>query len=143
MYGNYKNMNKSSNESNLFNISGQNIMGNKRNIDDLIKENKQLKLEINRKDKEINDARKRINIIEKEIERYKRQNNTNIQKGNKMRGKSVGIRKNVNSNNNNGFFGGIFNNNDPFNDSFFRFPDEMKNNDNDSFMDNKGNFGFF
>ncbi len=128
MFRNYNknsDYNNSSND-NVFNISGQNIMSNNRDINDIIKENSKLKSEILKKNREIENAKKRINIIQREIENYKKQKNNNNHI--KNRGKSVGMRYN-NYNNNNynegGFFGGMFNNNDPFSDSFFQFQDEI------------------
>ena len=123
MFRNYnknQDFNTSSND-NIFNVSGQNIMTNNRSIDAILNENKKLKLEISRKNKEIENAKKRLNIIEKEIEKLRRQKNNDV----KNRGRSVGIRNNnINYNNNDiGFNGGMFNDNDPFNDSFFKFPE--------------------
>ena len=79
---------------------------------------------------EIEDAKKRLNILEKEIQRAKKLNNNNNNINNKTntnRGKSVGIKRinhnNINNNfNNNNNFGGMFGDSDPFNDSFFKFP---------------------
>ena len=122
MYGKFnKNNNEyTSSTDNVFNVSGQNIMTNNRSIDAILNENKKLKLEISRKNKEIENAKKRLNIIEKEIEKLRRQKNNDV----KNRGRSVGIRNNINYNNNDiGFNGGMFNDNDPFNDSFFKFPE--------------------
>ena len=71
MYGNNYNKNSdnfnSSNE-NIFNISGQNVMSDKRNIDSILSENKKLRTEIMKKDKAIEEAKKRINILQREIE---------------------------------------------------------------------------
>ena len=133
MFGNYnKNADYNVSNDSIFNVSGQNIMSNNKSIDVILNENKKLKSEINKKNKEIENAKKRLNILQKEIEKYRRQNNNNQIKN---RGKSVGMRNNVNYNNynnynninyNNGFNrGGMFNDNDPFNDSFFKFPDEL------------------
>ena len=130
MRGNYsKNSDYNYSNDSIFNVSGQNIMSNNRSIDVILNENKKLKLEISRKNREIEDAKKRLNIIEREIEKYRKQKNNDYK-----RGRSVGIRNNTNINNNynnfnnynnniNGFIGGMFNENDPFNDSFFQFPD--------------------
>ena len=110
--------------SNVFNVSGQNIMSNGKNIDSILNENKKLKVEISKKNKEIENARKRLQILEREIESIKKQKNNNQIKN---RGRSVGMRSNANNihlNNyiNNDFNEGIlFNDNDPFNDSFFQF----------------------
>ena len=140
MYGKYnqnKNEYTSSNDS-IFNVSGHNIMSNNMNLEKVLKENNQLRGEISKKNKEIEDAKKRLNIIQSEIDKIKRQkrNNYNV---NKNRGRSVGIRNNINLNNNynynnnhnnnynnnynnnNLFTGGMFNDSDPFNDPFFRF----------------------
>ena len=107
MYKNYKkNKNNNSTSSDIFNQSGQNIMTNRKNLDSILNENKRLKIEINKKNKEIEDAKKRLNILEKEIQNAKRQNNNNkYNKINSNRGKSVGIKK-VNNNINKNFFGG-------------------------------------
>ena len=110
--------------SNVFNVSGQNIMSNGKNIDSILNENKKLKVEISKKNKEIENARKRLQILEREIESIKKQKNNNQIKN---RGRSVGMRSNANNihlNNyiNNDFNEGmLFNDNDPFNDSFFQF----------------------
>ena len=110
--------------SNVFNVSGQNIMSNGKNIDSILNENKKLKVEISKKNKEIENARKRLQILEREIEYIKKQKNNNQIKN---RGRSVGMRSNANNihlNNyiNNDFNEGmLFNDNDPFNDSFFQF----------------------
>ena len=120
MFQNYnKNSdNVKSSSNNIFNVSGQNIMSNK-NIDAILKENRELRKEINMKNKEIENAKKKLNILEKQIKSLKNQNNNQI----KIRGRSVGMRNNINLNNFNniGFNGGMLNNNDPFNDSFFKF----------------------
>ena len=122
MKGHYnKNQNYNISNDNIFNVSGQNIMSNSKSIETILNENRSLKSEINKTNKEIENARKRLNIIEREIERLRKQNNNNY----KNRGRSVGIRNNTNVNNNNnyGYIGGMFNESDPFNDSFFQFPD--------------------
>ena len=143
MYRNYdKNKN---NSSDIFNKSGQNIMNKGKNLESILLENKQLKIEINKKNKEIEDAKKRLNILEKEIQRVKRMNNNstnnnNINKSNN-RGKSVGIKRvNHNINNNNFFGGGMFGDSDPFNDPFFKFPGQGKS--DDSFLAEQMEFGF-
>ena len=126
----YRNYDKSKNSSDIFNKSGQNIMTNNKNLESILSENKKLKVEINRKNKEIEDAKKRLSILEKEIQRAKKLNNNNNNINNKTntnRGKSVGIKRinhnNINHNfNNNNNFGGMFGDSDPFNDSFFKFP---------------------
>ena len=124
MYGNYnKNLDYStSSNDNVFNVSGQNIMSNNKSIDAILNENKKLKFEINKKNKEIEIAKKRLDMLEKEIAQYRKQKNNNPAKN---RGRSVGMRNNVNLNNNNdygfGFNVGMFNENDPFNDPFFNF----------------------
>ena len=157
MYGNYnKNKNQyTSSSDNVFNVSGQNIMSNNMELEKVLKENKQLKLEISKKNKEIEDVKKRLNIIQKEIDKIKKQKNNTIN-GNKNRGRSVGIRNNINlinnynnnynNNNNNLFTGGMFNDNDPFNDPFFKFDDESrKNEDNypgDSFINDQFQYGY-
>ena len=139
MYRNYdKNKNNNSTSSDIFNQSGQNIMTNRKNLDSILNENKRLKIEINKKNKEIEDAKKRLNILEKEIQNAKRQNNNNkYNKINSNRGKSVGIKK-VNNNINKNFFGGeigMFGDGDPFNDSFFKFPnDNNQRKSDDSFL---------
>ena len=127
MYRNYdKNKN---NSSDIFNKSGQNVMNKGKDLESILQENKQLKIEINKKNKEIEDAKKRLNILEKEIQRVKRMNNNNIN-NTSNRGKSVGIKRvNHNNNTNNFFGGGMFGDNDPFNDSFFKFPNQGKNDD--------------
>ena len=155
MYGNYnKNTNEyTSSSDNVFNVSGHNIMSNNMNLEKVLRENSQLKVEITKKNKEIEDAKKRLNIIQIEIDKIKKQKNNTIN-GNKNRGRSVGIRNNINlnnnynnnynnynyNNNNNNFFGGMFNDNDPFNDPFFKFEGESRKNDNsggDSLMDDQ------
>ena len=147
MYRNYdKNKNNNSTSSDIFNQSGQNIMTNRKNLDSILNENKRLKIEINKKNKEIEDAKKRLNILEKEIQNAKRQNNNNkYNKINSNRGKSVGIKK-VNNNINKNFFGGeigMFGDSDPFNDSFFKFPnDNNQRKSDDSFLAEQMEFGF-
>ena len=136
----YRNYDKNKNSSDIFNKSGQNIMANNKSLESILNENKKLKVEINRKNKEIEDAKKRLSILEKEIQRAKKLNNNNNNINNKTntnRGKSVGIKRinhnNINNNfNNNNNFGGMFRDSDPFNDSFFKFPNfnnEGKNDD--------------
>ena len=143
MFGNYnKNSDISTSNSNIFNVSGQNIMTNNKSIESILSENKKLKEEILKKNKEIDNAKKRLNIIEEEIRSLRRQKNNNNQIRN--RGKSVGMRNNINLNNNynNGFNGGMFNNNDdPFSDPFFNFDDGMPKND-DSVMEDQIKFGY-
>ena len=147
MYRNYdKNKNNNSTSSDIFNQSGQNIMTNRKNLDSILNENKRLKIEINKKNKEIEDAKKRLNILEKEIQNAKRQNNNNkYNKINSNRGRSVGIKK-VNNNTNKNFFGGeigMFGDSDPFNDSFFKFPnDNNQRKSDDSFLAEQMEFGF-
>ena len=147
MYRNYdKNKNNNSTSSDIFNQSGQNIMTNRKNLDSILNENKRLKIEINKKNKEIEDAKKRLNILEKEIQNAKRQNNNNkYNKINSNRGKSVGIKK-VNNNINKNFFGGeigMFGDSDPFYDSFFKFPnDNNQRKSDDSFLAEQMEFGF-
>ena len=90
------------------------------------------------------DTKKRLNILEKEIQRVKRMNNNNnnnnINKTNN-RGKSVGIKRvNHNINNNNFFGGGMFGDSDPFSDPFFKFPNQGKS--DDSFLAEQMEFGF-
>ena len=101
------------------------------------------------KNKEIEDAKKRLSIIEKEIQRIKRQkqnNNNNRTNNNNQtsRGRSVGIKK-VNHNNlMNNFGGGMFGDNDPFNDSFFKFPDfNNEGKTDDSILAEQMGMGFF
>ena len=124
MYNNYNKNSDNLSSSNIFNVSGQNIMSNAKNIDTILNENKKLKIEISKKNKEIEYAKKRLEILEREIESIKKQKNNNQIKN---RGRSVGMRinaNNINVNNyfNNDFNGGMFiNDNDPFNDSFFQF----------------------
>ena len=106
-------------------------MTNNRNYEDIIKENLKLKSQIKEKNREIEKAKKRLNILEKEVQNMRRQKNNNKIKN---RGKSVGMRNNINLNNNydNDAFninGGMFNNNDPFSDPFFNFNDNMPNYD--------------
>ena len=123
MLGNYRN---DSDYSNIFNVSGQNIMTNNKNIQTILNENKNLKKEISIKNRQIEDAKKRLNIIEREIENLRKQKNYNNR--NQNRGRSVGMR-NTHFNNNNNYINnnlnniniGMFNENDPFNDSFFQF----------------------
>ena len=144
MYRNYdKNKNNISSSNDVFNKSGQNIITNKKNLDIILNENKQLKIEINKKNKEIEDAKKRLSILEKEIQKAKKQNNNINNKTNVMRGKSVGIKR-VNRNNiNNNFGGGMFGDGDPFNDSFFKFPDfNNQRKSDDSFLAEQMEFGF-
>ena len=138
MYRNYdKNKN---NSSDIFNKSGQNVMNKGKDLESILQENKQLKIEINKKNKEIEDAKKRLNILEKEIQRVKRMNNNNIN-NTSNRGKSVGIKRvNHNNNTNNFFGGGMFGDNDPFNDSFFKFPNQGKS--DDSFLAEQMELGF-
>ena len=124
MYNNYNKNSDNLSSSNIFNVSGQNIMSNAKNINTILSENKKLKVEISKKNKEIENAKKRLQILEKEIESIKKQKNNNQIKN---RGRSVGMRSNANNINvnnyfNNDFNGGMFiNDNDPFNDSFFQF----------------------
>ena len=143
MFGNYnKNSDISTSNSNIFNASGQNIMTNNKSIESILSENKKLKAEIFKKNKDIENAKKRLNIIEEEIRSLKRQKNNNNQI--KNRGRSVGMRNNINLNNNynSGFNGGMFNNNDdPFSDPFFNFDDRMPKND-DSVMEEQIKFGY-
>ena len=164
MYGKFnKNNNEyTSSTDNVFNVSGQNIMSNNMNLEKVLRENNQLKVEINKKNKEIEDAKKRLNILQREIDKVKKQKNNTIN-GNKNRGRSVGIRNNINlnnnynrnnnynnnynnyNNNNNMFSGGMFNDNDPFNDPFFKFDGESRKNDNsggDSLMDDQYQYDF-
>ena len=149
----YRNYNKSNNSSDIFNKSGQNVMTNNKNVDSILLENKKLRIEINKKNKEIEDAKKRLNILEKEIQRVKKMNNNNNlnnRNNNGNRGKSVGIKRvnynnfnNMNNNINNNFGGGMFGDSDPFNDSFFKFPnfnDQGKT--DDSIMAEQMRFGF-
>ena len=73
MYRNYdKNKNNNSTSSDIFNQSGQNIMTNRKNLDYILNENKRLKIEINKKNKEIEDAKKKI--------KYSRKRNTKCKK---------------------------------------------------------------
>ena len=139
MYRNYdKNKN---NSSDIFNKSGQNVMNKGKDLESILLENKQLKIEINKKNKEIEDAKKRLNILEKEIQRVKRMNNNNNINNTVNRGKSVGIKRvNHNNNTNNFFGGGMFGDNDPFNDSFFKFPNQ--GNSDDSFLAEQMELGF-
>ena len=139
MYRNYdKNKN---NSSDIFNKSGQNVMNKGKDLESILQENRQLKIEINKKNKEIEDAKKRLNILEKEIQRVKRMNNNNNINNTVNRGKSVGIKRvNHNNNTNNFFGGGMFGDNDPFNDSFFKFPNKGKN--DDSFLAEQMELGF-
>ena len=124
MYNNYNKNSDNLSSSNIFNVSGQNIMSNAKNINTILSENKKLKVEISKKNKEIENAKNRLLILEKEIESIKKQKNNNQIKN---RGRSVGMRSNANNINvnnyfNNDFNGGMFiNDNDPFNDSFFQF----------------------
>ena len=142
MFRNYDKA-KNTNSSDIFNKSGQNIMTNRRNLESILNENKQLKIEINKKNKEIEDAKKRLSILEKEIQRAKKQNNNINNKTNVTRGKSVGIKR-VNRNNiNNNFGGGMFGDGDPFNDSFFKFPNfNNQRKSDDSFLAEQMEFGF-
>ena len=122
-------------------------MTNMKSLDSILNENKRLKVEINKKNKEIEDSKKRLNILEKEIQNAKRQNNNNnkYNKINSNRGRSVGIKK-VNNNINKNFFGGeigMFGDSDPFNDSFFKFPnDNNQRKSDDSFLAEQMEFGF-
>ena len=60
MYRNYdKNKNNISSSNDIFNKSGQNIITNKKNLDIILNENKRLRIEINKKNKEIEQAQKR------------------------------------------------------------------------------------
>ena len=129
------------------------------NLEKVLRENNQLKVEISKKNKEIEDAKKRLNILQREIDKIKKQKNNTIN-GNKNRGRSVGIRNNINlnnnynhnnnynnynynNNNNNLFSGGMFNDNDPFNDPFFKFEGESRKNDNsDSLMDDQFQYDY-
>ena len=161
MYGKYNKNTKeyTSSSDNVFNVSGHNIMSNNMNLEKVLRENSQLKVEIGKKNKEIEDAKKRLNILQREIDKIKRQKNNTIN-GNKNRGRSVGIRNNINlnnnynhnnnynnynynNNNNNLFSGGMFNDNDPFNDPFFKFEGESRKNDNsDSLMDDQFQYDY-
>ena len=159
MYGKYnKNTNEyTSSSDNVFNVSGHNIMSNNMNLEKVLRENNQLKVEISKKNKEIEDAKKRLNILQREIDKIKKQKYNTIN-GNKNRGRSVGIRNNINLNNNynhnnnynnynynnnNLFSGGMFNDNDPFNDPFFKFEGESRKNDNsDSLMDDQFQYDY-
>ena len=130
-----KNTNYSSKDredSSIFNKSGQNVMSNNMSNDKLVLENKRLKIEINKKNKEIEDCKKRVNILQEEIKKLKNITGSNKDKN---RGRSVGMKNNINYNNY--MKGGMFGNyDDPFNSSFFRnSPDDEVNN-------NRGNFGF-
>ena len=121
----YRNYDKSKNSSDIFNKSGQNIMTNNKNLESILNENRKLKVEINRKNKEIEDAKKRLSILEKEIQKARRVNNNKNNLNNKTntnRGRSVGIKRINHNNINNNNFGGMFGDSDPFNDSFFKFP---------------------
>ena len=123
-------------------------MTNSKNLEAILNENKKLKIEINKKNKEIEDAKKRLGILEKEIQKVRRQNNSNHNnKLNTNRGKSVGIKRvnhnNINNNINNNFGGGMFGDGDPFNDSFFKFPNYTgQGNKDDSFLAEQMDFGF-
>ena len=138
---------KSKNSSDIFNKSGQNIMTNNKNLESILNENKKLKVEINRKNKEIEDAKKRLSILEKEIQRARRLNNNNNKnnlnnKNNTNRGRSVGIKR-INHNNINNNFGGMFGDSDPFNDSFFKFPNfNNEGKTDDSIIAEQMGFGF-
>ena len=135
MFGNNKRPNYNSSNDNIFNVSGQNIMTNGKNVDAIINENIKLKAEISKKNREIEDAKKRLQIIEREIAQLRKQKNNNSNNQIKNRGRSVGMKNNfnnINYNDNNfsnnnynnnfiGFSGGMINENDPFNDSFFQF----------------------
>ena len=140
----YYDKNKSS--SDIFNKSGQNIMTNNKNLDSILNENKRLRVEINRKNKEIEDAKKRLNILEKEIQKARRLNNNknNLNyKNNTNRGKSVGIKRINHNNNFNNNFGGMFGDSDPFNDSFFKFPNfNNEGKSDDSIIAEQMGFGF-
>ena len=149
----FRNYNKSNTNTStdIFNKSGQNIMSNNKNLKDILSENQKLKLEITKKNKEIEDAKKRLSIIEKEIQRIKRQKQNNNNNNNRTnnnnqtsRGRSVGIKK-VNHNNlMNNFGGGMFGDNDPFNDSFFKFPDfNNEGKTDDSILAEQMGMGFF
>ena len=142
----YRNYNKSNTNisTDIFNKSGQNVMSNNKTLQNILTENQKLKEEINRKNKEIEDAKKRLNILEKEVQRVKGQKQNNKNQTN--RGRSVGIKR-VNHNNiiNNNFGGGMFGDNDPFNDSFFKFPGGFNNEGktDDSFLAEQMGMGFF
>ena len=141
---------KSKNSSDIFNKSGQNIMTNNKNLESILNENKKLKVEINRKNKEIEDAKKRLSILEKEIQRAKRLNNNNKNNlnnknntNNTNRGRSVGIKRINHNNINNNNFGGMFGDSDPFNDSFFKFPNfNNEGKTDDSIIAEQMGFGF-
>ena len=123
---NYKNS-----DDNIFNVSGQNIMSNNMSNNNLAQENKRLKFEINKKNKEIEDCKRRVNNLQEEIRKLKNKSNNNKEIN---RGRSVGI-KNINNYNNymkDGMFG---NYDDPFNSSFFR------NSPDDGINNNRINFG--
>ena len=141
---------KSKNSSDIFNKSGQNIMTNNKNLESILNENKKLKVEINRKNKEIEDAKKRLSILEKEIQRARRLNNNNKNNlnnknntNNTNRGRSVGIKRINHNNINNNNFGGMFGDSDPFNDSFFKFPNfNNEGKTDDSIIAEQMGFGF-
>ena len=142
---------KSKNSSDIFNKSGQNIMTNNKNLESILSENKKLKVEINRKNKEIEDAKKRLSILEKEIQRARRLNNNNNKNNlnnknntnNTNRGRSVGIKRINHNNINNNNFGGMFGDSDPFNDSFFKFPNfNNEGKTDDSIIAEQMGFGF-
>ena len=147
----YRNYDKSKNSSDIFNKSGQNIMTNNKNLESILNENKKLKVEINRKNKEIEDAKKRLSILEKEIQRARRLNNNNNKNNlnnknntnNTNRGRSVGIKRINHNNINNNNFGGMFGDSDPFNDSFFKFPNfNNEGKTDDSIIAEQMGFGF-
>ena len=126
---NYINQKNKDIDDTIFNKSGQNVMTN----DKLALENKRLKIEINKKNKEIEDCKKRVNILQEEIKKLKNRSNNNNKE--KNRGRSVGMKNKINYNNY--MKGGMFGNyDDPFNSSFF------KNSPDDEMNNNRVNFGF-
>ena len=126
---NYINQKNKDIDDTIFNKSGQNVMTN----DKLALENKRLKIEINKKNKEIEDCKKRVNILQEEIKKLKNRSNNNNKE--KNRGRSVGMKNQINYNNY--MKGGMFGNyDDPFNSSFF------KNSPDDEINNNRVNFGF-
>ena len=118
-------------DDSIFNISGQNIMSNNMSNNSLALENKRLKIEINKKNKEIEDCKRRVNNLQEEIRKLKNKPNNNKESN---RGRSVVVKNN--NNYNNYMRGGMFGNyDDPFNSSFF------KNSPGDGISNNRINFG--
>ena len=134
------------------NIQYDGVSTSKENVELNLKENNNDKEDKSGEDETTTDNEDPLNFIDL----------NNTINGNKNRGRSVGIRNNINlnnnynhnnnynnynynNNNNNLFSGGMFNDNDPFNDPFFKFEGESRKNDNsagDSLMDDQFQYDY-